>query len=147
MHRFLSLSVFLSTTLPRQTAAVHADRARFIRFGTCQDEAAPPSMLLLLAAAAAFIAHRYCCLNGGSPKVLGTCFTADTRLLLLPARYTARSLPCARRSNFPPTFRDAPRDFVATENFPVCWTILINERSACDEDIYFGYEKYFQILS
>lgn len=65
----------------------------------------PPSLLLLLATAAAFIAHRYCCLNGGSPPVLGTCFTADTRLLLLlPGRYTARPLA-------PPFFARARRSF------------------------------------
>lgn len=100
-------SVFLSATLPQQTAAA-VPSGRFIRFGTCHDEA-----VVVAAPATGRLrrSHRYRrCLNGGSPPVLGTCFTADTRLLLLlPARYTA--LPFFARGGAsppPPTSSEMP---------------------------------------
>lgn len=131
---FFSLSLFLSLCYPAS-----ADSSCACRPGVSFDLARattrlPPSLLLLLAAAA-FVAHRYCCLNGGSPPVLGTCFTADTRLLLLlPARYTAcvpsHSLLRAQRS-FPSRFEMLFERLRRSENFPVWWTNLIKERSAC----------------
>lgn len=102
---------------------------RFIRFGTCHEAAA----VAVAVAAPVTGRRRLHCSPLLPPKrpavlaVLGTCFTADTRLLLLlPARYAiARLCVVPSRPRFlaqrlPPAPRYAPRDVVAARNFVVC---------------------------
>lgn len=98
----LSLSSF-SVSLSRSFYPASADSSCARRPGVSFDLARatklppslppPPPPLSLLLLLAAFIARRYKP-KRRFPAAFGTCFTADTRLLLLPARYAiARPRP------------------------------------------------------